>query len=168
MAATLKPYLNAINHTLHCALCLQNFSSQVVERHNKPEVEVGGSKELLLAPVVISRNEKERTLIEPSINSTRVSLCTRKLDDLEEMLNRKFMRFLMMRAENFYIMRRKPVSGYDISFLITSDHVDTMFKHKLVDFLIYFINLIVKDLNEMKLAINARARTCADEFMRRF
>ena len=39
-AATLKPYLNAVRSTLTAALCLENFESQVVERHNKPEVEV--------------------------------------------------------------------------------------------------------------------------------
>lgn len=39
-AATLKPYLNAVRSTLSAALCVENFESQVVERHNKPEVEV--------------------------------------------------------------------------------------------------------------------------------
>jgi hypothetical protein len=39
-AATLRPYLTAVRHTLTAAMCLDNFSSQVVERHNKPEVEV--------------------------------------------------------------------------------------------------------------------------------
>lgn len=45
--ATLRPYLNAVRATLQAALCLENFSSQVVERHNKPEVEVryGGGRE---------------------------------------------------------------------------------------------------------------------------
>lgn len=44
--ATLRPYLNAVRATLQAALCLENFSSQVVERHNKPEVEVryGGGR----------------------------------------------------------------------------------------------------------------------------
>lgn len=39
-SATLRPYLSAVRHTLSAAMCLQNFNSQVVERHNKPEVEV--------------------------------------------------------------------------------------------------------------------------------
>lgn len=51
-----------------------NISLKVVERHNKPEVEVRGNKELLLRPVIISRNEKERVLIEGSINSIRWAL----------------------------------------------------------------------------------------------
>jgi len=38
-ATTLRPYLNAVRSSLTAALCLENFSSQVVERHNKPEVE---------------------------------------------------------------------------------------------------------------------------------
>jgi hypothetical protein len=27
--------------TLHASLCIENFASQIVERHNKPEIEVG-------------------------------------------------------------------------------------------------------------------------------
>ena len=53
-------------------MCLENFSSQKVERHNKPEIEIRESQELLLNPVIVSRNEKERVLIEPSINSVRL------------------------------------------------------------------------------------------------
>jgi actin related protein 2/3 complex subunit 4 len=48
----------------------------------------------------------------------------------------KFTRFLMQRAEQFIIMRRKPVEGYDISFLITHVHLEKMWRHKLVDFVI--------------------------------
>ena len=44
---------------------------QKVERHNKPEIEIRESPELLLNPVIVSRNEKERVLIEASINSVR-------------------------------------------------------------------------------------------------
>ena len=47
-AATLKPYLQAVRSSLTAAMCLENFESQVVERHNKPEVEVrcvSGAKE---------------------------------------------------------------------------------------------------------------------------
>ncbi|KAG9260633.1 actin-related protein 2/3 complex subunit 4-like [Astyanax mexicanus] len=131
MTATLRPYLNAVRATLQAALCLENFSSQVVERHNKPEVEVRSSKELLLQPVVISRNDKEKVLIEGSINSVRVSIAVKQADEIEKILCHKFMRFMMMRAENFFILRRKPVEGYDISFLITNFHTEQMYKHKL-------------------------------------
>lgn len=37
---SLQPYLDAVRATLTAAMCLENFSSQIVERHNKPEVEV--------------------------------------------------------------------------------------------------------------------------------
>jgi hypothetical protein len=63
MSATLKPYLLAVKRTLQAAMCLENFSSQKVERHNKPEIEVKESPELLLNPVIISRNEKEKVLV---------------------------------------------------------------------------------------------------------
>jgi len=168
MAATLKPYLTAVRHTLTAAMCLEDFSSQVVERHNKPEVEVRTSKELLLTPVIISRNEKEKVLIEASINSIRVSIAIKQADEIEKILCHKFMRFMMMRAENFVILRRKPVQGYDISFLITNHHTEAMFKHKLVDFVITFMEEIDREISEMKLAVNARARIVAEEFLKRF
>jgi len=168
MAATLRPYLTAVRHTLTAAMCLENFSSQVVERHNKPEVEVRASRELLLNPVVISRNEKEKVLIEASINSIRVSIAIKQADEIEKILCHKFMRFMMMRAESFVVLRRKPIEGYDISFLITNFHTEQMFKHKLVDFVIHFMEEIDKEISEMKLAVNARARICAEEFLKRF
>jgi len=63
----------------------------------------------LLNPVIISRNEKEKVLIEASINSIRVSIAIKQADEIEKILCHKFMRFMMMRAENFIVLRRKPV-----------------------------------------------------------
>lgn len=86
-----------------------------------------------MQPVIISRNEKEKVLIEGSINSVRVSIAVKQVrgvqaggcrlspwgsltslfslqaDEIEKILCHKFMRFMMMRAENFFILRRKPV-----------------------------------------------------------
>lgn len=75
-------------------------------------------------------------MIEPSINSVRLSIRIKQADDIESILARKFTRFLMMRAEAFVILRRVPVKGYDISFLVTNRNVEEMMKHKLVDFII--------------------------------
>lgn len=126
------------------------------------------SKELLLNPVVICRNETEKCLIEPSVNSVRVSLCIKQADEIEHILCHKFSRFLMQRAEQFIIMRRKPIDGYDMSFLITFAHVEKMWKHKLVDFVIQFMEDIDKEISEMKISINARGRIVATEFIKQF
>ncbi|KAJ3030606.1 Arp complex subunit [Rhizophlyctis rosea] len=168
MSNTLKPYLQATRATLTAALCLENFSSQVVERHNKPEVEAGFSKEVLLNPVVISRNENEKVLIEPSVNSIRISIKIKQADEIERILCHKFTRFLMMRAESFVILRRKPVQGYDISFLITNFHTETMYKHKLVDFIIQFMEEVDKEISEIRLSLNARARIVAESYLGQF
>lgn len=103
---------------------------------NVPEIEAATSPELLLNPLTISRNENERVLIEPSVNSVRVSIRIKQADEIEHILVHKFTRFLTQRAESFFILRRKPVKGYDISFLITNFHTEQMLKHKLVDFII--------------------------------
>ena len=188
MANALKPYLLCVKRTLEAAMCLENFSSQKVERHNKPEIEIQESPELLLNPVIVSRNEKEKVLIEPSINSVRVSIAIKQADDIEKLLCHKFMGFMMRRAENFVILRRKKIEGYDISFLITNFHTEEMLRHKLVrqdsicehkqegfyfisfqvDFVIHFMEEIDKEISEMKLSVNSRARICAEEFLKRF
>lgn len=59
--------------------------------------------------MIISRNEKEKVLIEASINSVRVSIAIKQADEIEKILCHKFMRFMMMRAENFVVLRRKPI-----------------------------------------------------------
>jgi actin related protein 2/3 complex subunit 4 len=167
-ANTLAPYLSSIRSSLDAALCLRNFPSQVVERHNKPEVELRLSKELLLNPVLICRNEAEKCLIEPSVNSTRVSIRVKQADEVEAILCHKFNRFLMQRAEQFVVMRRVPVEGFDMSFLVVHQHLETMYKHKLIDFIVQFMEDIDKEISEMKISLNARGRIVATEFMKQF
>ncbi len=155
------------------ALCLSNFASQTAERHNVPEVEARSSPEVLLTPLTIARNENERVLIEPSINSIRISIKIKQADEIEHILVHKFTRFLTQRAESFFILRRKPIKvglpagppscrsrklthwlqGYDISFLITNFHTEEMLKHKLVDFIIQFMEEVDKEISEMKLFV---------------
>ena len=126
------------------------------------------SKELLLNPVTICRNAHEKVLIEPSVNSVRISVLIKQADEMETILCHKFARFLMQRAEQFIVMRRKAVEGYSISFLVTHTHLEKYWKHKLVDFIIQFMEDIDKEVSAMKIAINARARIVATEFIKQF
>ena len=164
----LQSYLKAIRVTLEAALCVRNFASQVVERHNKPEVEARMSKELLLNPLVIARNESEKTLIEGSINSVRISVCIKKSDEIERVLVDRFSRFLSQRAEDFVILRRAPVPGYDLSFLITNFHTEDMKKAALVDFILKFMEELNSEISALKLAVNARARVVATTCLKQF
>ena len=135
-----------------------------VERHNKPEIEDRSSKELLLQPITLTRSERESVLVEPSINSVRVSIRIKQADDLERLLVNKFSRFLAARAEQFIILRRRPVEGYDISFLITHAHLEKMVKARLIDFVLAFMEDIDREISAMKIAINSRARIVATLF----
>ncbi|KAJ3492966.1 hypothetical protein NLG97_g5030 [Lecanicillium saksenae] len=168
MSQSLRPYLQCVRSSLTAALTLSNFASQNAERHNVPEIEAQSSPEVLLTPLTIARNENERVLIEPSINSIRISIKIKQADEIEHILVHKFTRFLTQRAESFFILRRKPIKGYDISFLITNFHTDEMLKHKLVDFIIQFMEDVDKEISEMKLFLNARARFVAESFLTPF
>lgn len=64
---------------------------------------------MLLTPLTVARNENERVLVEPSVNSVRVSIRIKQADEIENILVHKFTRFLEQRAENFFILRRKPI-----------------------------------------------------------
>ncbi|GME86031.1 unnamed protein product [Ambrosiozyma monospora] len=165
MSQSLKPYLTAVRHSLNASLNLSNFSSQIVERHNYPEIESKKTKEVLLNPITIARNENEKILIEPSINSVRISIKIKQSDEIETILVDKFTGFLTKRAENFLILRRVPVEGYDISFLLTNYHNEVMMKNKLVDFIIEFMEDVDKEISEMKLFLNARARFVAEAYL---
>lgn len=131
MSNSLRPYLQCVRSTLTAALTLDNFASQNVERHNKPEVESAASKEVLLTPLVIARNENEKVLIESSVNSVRLSIKIKQADEIERILAHKFTRFLMQRAEAFVVLRRKPVKvridGVHTHPLTTSLTRDTIF-----------------------------------------
>lgn len=72
------------------------------------------SKELLLNPVTICRNEQEKCLIETSVNSVRVSIAVKQADEIETILCHKFTNFLMQRAEQFVVMRRKPAEVSEV------------------------------------------------------
>merc|ERR1711939_243575 len=168
MSNTLRPYLNAVRSTLTAALTLENFPSQVAERHNVAEIEAQATPEALLTPLTIARNASECVLIEPSINSVRVSLRIKQADEIEQILCHKFTRFLEQRAEAFVVLRRVPIKGYDISFLITNKNVEEMMKHKLVDFIIQFMEDVDREISEMKLSLNARARIVAESYLSTF
>ena len=103
-------------------------------------------------------------LIEPSINSVRVSVRIKQADDLERLLVAKFSRFLSARAEQFIILRRRPIEGYDISFLVTHAHLERMVKARLIDFVLTFLEDIDREISAMKIAINSRARIVATLF----
>jgi actin related protein 2/3 complex subunit 4 len=123
------PYYNAVRSTLTASMCLQNFASQEVERHNKPEIEAryhifslifsihlhfSASPETILNSVIIARSSQEKIFIETSVNSIRVSVSLKKIDELDSILSDRFLRFLTQRAENFIILRRKPVQVWNL------------------------------------------------------
>lgn len=98
MSITLQKYLAEVRAALICASCLHNFPCQVLERHNKPEVEIQTSPELILDPVTVERGNGECCLIEQTINSTRVSFKFLKpADEMEDYLLHTYLRFMMHR-----------------------------------------------------------------------
>lgn len=169
MAGALDSFLLVIRKTLTASLCITSFDSQLVERHNKPEIEVQSSNEVLLQPLIINRTDMQKVKIETSINSVRISVKIKQANEIEKMLTTHFCRFMTRRAEGFKILRRRPADkDYDIAFLITNFHLETMIKDKLVDFICEFIKEVDKEISEMRLMLNSRASLCAKNFLSGF
>lgn len=54
----------------------------------------------------------------------RLSIAVKQADEIERILCHKFTNFMAQRADDFIVLRRKPIPGYDISFLITYHHTE--------------------------------------------
>jgi actin related protein 2/3 complex subunit 4 len=137
----------------------------VIERYNHPEIETGGSPELLLPPITITRNDNEHCLVEPSINSVRISFKLHQADQIEQVLTRMYMRFLMQRADSIDVIRRVPIEGFDVSFLITDTHLLSLDKCRLLDFLLAFLEEVSSEISQLKSSINSRGRAVAADFL---
>ena len=114
--------------------------------------------------LLIAKSESEKCLIEPSINSVRISVTIKKAQEIEVLLTHMLERFLALRADKFHILRKKPVKGYDFSFLVTDEHLAKFKKEELVNFILEFIQGIDKEINDMKLAIINQTRIAAAFF----
>ena len=157
--AQMPAYRFAIRDTLNAVLCLTNCAE--TDHHcdanvEHPNVELKYNKEFLLNPLIISRNEKERCLIEGSMNSVRISFKLKQCDDFEVMHTQKTCKFLQNRASEFEIMRRKPIQNYDISFLITTKHIAEFDKYALIYFILDFIDSIDIDMIKRRQWLNRR------------
>mmetsp|Transcript_59646 Transcript_59646/g.69113 ORF Transcript_59646/g.69113 Transcript_59646/m.69113 type:complete len:175 (+) Transcript_59646:43-567(+) len=165
----LAGYTQAIRSSLQAVLCLREFPSEIIEKQSKPEIELASTdkekKLLLMNPIVLARNEKEKCLIESSINSVRISFCFKKTDELDTLISKKFGKFFSLRAELFEVLRRKPLDGYDVTFLVTSTHLEKFEKNKLIEFFIEFVENFDKDVSEIKLNIITQTRVAASYFM---
>ena len=159
-------------------MCLRNHPSALVEKHNKPEVEMNdlikknklknsinhrSSKQspLVLVPIQLVRSEHEYCLIEPSINSVRVSFVFKKMEQIDKLVCAKISSFFARRADSLYIMRKTPIAGYDISFLVTNFHLEKFEKDRIIDWLLDFIESMDKEINDIKLNINTQTRIAA-------
>jgi actin related protein 2/3 complex, subunit 4 len=163
MASTLRAYIHMLRQELHKALCIQVFPSQTVEGHNKPQIEVLDSPGLVLQPVRVNRNAHEYCMIEASVNSVRISFLLRTADQLEATLTSYYTTFLRRRAEQLPILRRVPVDGFDISFLITDEHCLKLDVEQLVNFLCDFVEEVDRERSQLKLAVNSRSRAVGAE-----
>ena len=105
-------------------------------------------------------------MIEPSINSVRISVSIKKGLEIEHLLTRMLERFMSLRADKFEILRKKPArEGFDFSFLISADHMQKYTKTELINFVLEFIQGIEKEISEMKLSVINHARVSAGFFV---
>ena len=137
---------------------------------NRAEVEYADAPSLLMPSAEITRGcaEDGACLIERAVNSARVSVRVRQCDELEEILARALCKSLGRRADAFEVLRRAPVEGYDVSFLVLLEHAERMEAKGLVDFVVTFMEDVDKEISEQKLSVSSRGRTVAAAYLKQF
>ena len=66
------------------------------------------------------------------------------------------------------MLRRAPVEGYDVSFLVLLEHAERMEAKGLVDFVVTFMEDVDKEISEQKLSVSSRGRTVAAAYLKQF
>lgn len=160
-------YHASVREALESAFQLQKPPSKDPNHHEKPHIEYSSDPTLLHEPVLINSSSKvnEKVSIERSVNSTRISILIKQSDSMDQSLCKTFMRSLMRRAEDFYIIRRLPLDGYSITFLITNHHLGKFKRNHIIDFIMHFMNEVDREISEMKISVNARARRVASDYV---
>ena len=95
MISSHQEYLQAVEQCLSRVLCLHDVPGIQPEH---PEIEFPTSSELKLDDITISKNTDELCFIESTINSARISLRIRQVDELEKWLTKKWIAFLTQAA----------------------------------------------------------------------
>ena len=170
-AGAMDEYLQVIQKTLNAALCITNFESMQVDGHNIPIVETQDHlfKELKATPIKINRDADRQILIEPTINSVRISYKIKDNNETEKLLIKNYGIFLQRRANELKVIRKKSAhEGYDVSFLITNFHLEKMVKEQLIDFIVDFVDGIDAEIKNLRLVLGNRTREVARNFLGSF
>ena len=175
-------YLEQIRFHLHDAITSleKPSSSSTTDEKSKypirPYVELSNynnSNDFKVTQQMISRKntDKEKCYLEVSKNSIRVSFVFKQqssYDPIDQSILSKYMKFFQQRAEDYTILRRKPIEGYSVSFLILNTHVATFGIDNILEVVLDFLSQVDRECSDVKITINARARLVASEFMKEF
>ena len=124
---------------------------------------------------------RESCLIESTSNSVRISFLFKaqakaqaanananvsaNADTLEASILFQWMRFLMVQHHH-PLLRKRPLEGYSITFLVTNQHLAV---HKNIkESILSFCSRIDKECSDIKLQVNAQARYVTTEFCKAF
>ncbi len=66
-------------------------------------------EDLKFQPLTIRRNAYEKAFIELSLDSVRISIQFSQMDEMERVLLKQILQFIHNRAEQFQVLRRKPI-----------------------------------------------------------
>lgn len=88
-------------------------------------------------------------------------------DPLEASILFQWMRFLMVQ-EDHPLLRKKPMQGYSVSFLVTNKHLAMYGLPRVTESILDFCATIDKECSDIKLQVNAQARYITTEFLKAF
>jgi hypothetical protein len=89
-------------------------------------------------------------------------------DLLEQAILSKLLTSFHQSAERYLILRRKPIPGYSISFLIVQDHLHRLGRAPIMSNILDFVGQLDQEINMVKISLNAHLRQVAGDLFKPF
>ena len=145
---------------------------------SKPDSELeirpksGGKMLAATAASAATTRKREACLIESTSNSVRISFLFKaqanaKTDPLEASILFQWMRSLMV-TEHHPLLRKKPIDGYSVTFLVTNRHLAMYGRQRVEEAILSFCAKIDKECSDIKLQVNAQARYVTTALLKAF
>lgn len=91
-----------------------------------------------------------------------------KTNPLELAILTKYRAFFQHDADQHHILRRRPVPGYSISFLIVPCHLERIGRDRIISKILSFVEKLDQEINQVKINVNSQARRCSVGYFKEF
>eukprot|EP00764_Aduncisulcus_paluster_P003191 gnl/Carplike_NY0171/14859_a22068_110.p1 GENE.gnl/Carplike_NY0171/14859_a22068_110~~gnl/Carplike_NY0171/14859_a22068_110.p1 ORF type:complete len:171 (+),score=33.68 gnl/Carplike_NY0171/14859_a22068_110:48-560(+) len=159
-------FIESVKKGIETSLDIEPLSLRHSYSFAYPEVEIKEDSSRLLAPLEIKYQDIYEVLIERAVDSVRISIKVRMRDeDIEKSILDNFSKEMHGLWSELPIIRKKPVKGYFLSFLILHHHIEEFSKNRIVFFISTILQDLSREISALKIATHSQIRRVADALL---